>query len=101
MGSIISKFVFQPPQGDTYDKNYPFPITAITTESGFRIPIHFLKSKKYVKYTKFITKISPKEKRTIIYSHGNGSDLGTAFEFIRSLRDTLNVLFFFTKNLTF
>lgn len=75
--SVVSKFVFFPPEC-TYTQNSPSNVIFIETKSGKRIPAFYLPAKS-------------KTNTTILYSHGNATDIGGMWYFIKTLRDYLDV----------
>jgi pimeloyl-ACP methyl ester carboxylesterase len=76
--SIVSSYVFMPPEPPMYDAENPYPVTWLTTKSGKTIPSYFLPAKKATK-------------TTILYSHGNAADIGAMYEFLVLLRECLPV----------
>lgn len=76
--SVVSKFVFMPPEPCTYTLDRPSKVIFVTTKSGKQIPAYFLPA-------------NPKTKTTILYSHGNAADLGAMYEFLVLLRNALGV----------
>ncbi|KAL9642981.1 hypothetical protein ABK040_010673 [Willaertia magna] len=80
MGAVVSTLAFQPPTPATYDKECPYPVTFIPSiKSNKQIAIYHLKAK------------SEDVQTTILYSHGNGMDIGQSYDFLTILRDRLNV----------
>lgn len=76
--SVISKFVFMPPE-PTYTEFSPYNVTKIPTKSGKTIPAYFLPAK------------NANTKTTIVYSHGNAADIGSMFDFLMFLNMNLEV----------
>eukprot|EP01027_Heterolobosea_sp_BB2_P019090 GEZU01026817.1.p1 GENE.GEZU01026817.1~~GEZU01026817.1.p1 ORF type:complete len:131 (-),score=29.49 GEZU01026817.1:21-413(-) len=75
MGAQISSFVFMPPNRNTYTWWEPAKCTRLETKSGKSIPAYWLPSP------------DPKETRTIIYSHGNATDIGEMYLFVETMRN--------------
>lgn len=78
MGNLISGFVFVPPD-TTYTERSPHPVTWILTKSRRKIPAYWMPSR------------HGSTKRTIVYSHGNATDIGGMYEFLELLHANLNV----------
>jgi abhydrolase domain-containing protein 17 len=76
--NAIGKYVFCP-QSSSYTETYPYDVTWLKTKSDKKIPSYFLR-----KEDKSI-------KTTILYSHGNASDIGNMFPLLKFLFKHLEV----------
>lgn len=84
MGNPISTLVFAPPES-TYDEEVPAKVSWLLTRKRKKIPAYWWKAK------------GGETKQTIVYSHGNATDLGGMFEFMQLLHENLqnvNLLFY-------
>nr|CAG4709492.1 unnamed protein product [Naegleria fowleri] len=80
MGSIVSSLTFQPPKPPSYNAEKPYPVTFVEgVKAGKQVALYYLKAK------------TEDVKATILYSHGNGMDMGMSYDFLTILRDKLNV----------
>eukprot|EP00871_Galdieria_phlegrea_P002613 jgi/Galph1/3352/GphlegSOOS_G2053.1 len=76
MGAFYSHLVFRPPVPAGYSEN-DFPLTQLTTKNNYRFPCTFIERKDAY--------------FTILFSHGNGEDLGNAMSYLQQLCSTLKV----------
>lgn len=75
---LIGQYVFIPPSC-SYTEEKPYPVTWIMTKTGKKIPAYHLVNKK------------KKTKTTILYSHGNASDIGLMIDLLMLLMEYCEV----------
>ena len=74
MGGYVSRIVFQPPE-PTYSP-HDLPLISLTTKRGDTIPAFF---------------IDQKSQTTLLFSHGNATDLGKIYEWFNTLSTVFDI----------